>query len=719
MNLQFLSPWFLLGLLGIALPVLVHLLTRRQQTHIKFSAVYLLEKAQKRSIRRSQPNRLLLLLFRCLAIAFLSLALANPIFSFGGPQEFLDSKPAANVILLDNSYSMAAGAGDQNVYDHAVKLTADLLERMPSNNRFSLVFGSNPARVVQDWTGDPEQIVKLLKLSKPSFKTTSLDQGFAKAFDLLSGAEEENRRIFVLTDMDANGWNRDEFDALNLDSTDVTVKVIDFSGKRSGRNRALVEHIDLTQEFLTNSRIVRIRARLANLLPDTPIKQLRVALVVDGKRQSEDLVDLPPGGTVTQDFSFPYMGQDAVQGYVEIQDDGLNVDNRRLFSFQPDRKIQVLVVDGDPRGVSHQNESFYVEKALNPFRASVTDIQPTVSTLSELPDRNLEQYSVILLCNVRALPFDYERRLEEFVKRGGGLFVALGDQVEAKFYNEKMGMLLPVTLETLHRIDQEAEPFRLQTPGSPHPVLKTFSGKTLSQMTKVPFHALYSIKPRPERNYTVPMRFTSDHPALIESDYGRGKVILYVTSVDRDWNQFPIQPTFLPWLQRWVKYMAQSLESLSEQDLKVGEAIELKDVDPYAYIAGPGGTLTALEKRDGADMVFTETWTPGPYRLHQSNTAPQGERESEEAEGRRVNQLPADARFIGAVTVNIDTRESVSETITAKQIGEFLPGFTVTVTPDTEIQKARRMDGGVPLVGPFLFLVACMFLVEAWMVRRE
>ena len=137
MNLQFLSPWFLLGGLGITLPILVHLLTRRHQTRIRFSALYLLEQAQKRSIRRAQPNRLLLLLFRCLGILFLSLALANPIFSFGGPEEFLPSKPSANVLILDNSYSMSHQGQNQSLYDYAVNTLVALVEKLPEQ-RFPL-----------------------------------------------------------------------------------------------------------------------------------------------------------------------------------------------------------------------------------------------------------------------------------------------------------------------------------------------------------------------------------------------------------------------------------------------------------------------------------------------------------------------------------------------------------------------------------------------------
>ncbi|MGP0566570.1 MULTISPECIES: BatA domain-containing protein [unclassified Nitrospina] len=718
MSLQFLSPWFLLGLLGIALPILVHLLTRRQQKRIPFSAVYLLEQVQKRSIRRSQPNRLLLLLFRCLAIACLSLALASPIFSFGGPEEFLPSKPTANVILVDNSYSMAAQSKDQTLYNQTVAFAAALLERLPANNTFSLVYASDPARVVQDWTGDAAQIVKLLKLSKPSFQTTSIGQGLTKAYDLLSTAKEENRRIFVLTDLDRNGWKEKELENLTEDPGSVPIKVIDFSAHRMEKNRALVEHVDLTQEFLTNNRILRVEASIVNLQPDIAISQLRVALVVDGQTKSEDFIDLPAGGRMDKAFSFPYLGREAVQGYVEIQDDGQNVDNRRLFSFQPDRKIQVLIVDGDPRGVSHQNESFYVEKALNPFRATVTDIQPTVSTLAELPDRKLEQYSVVILCNVRSLPFDYERRLEEFVKRGGGLFISLGDQVDAKFYNEKMGILLPVTLQTLNQVDGKSEPFRLQGGENPHPVLRTFQGKSMQQMAQVAFYALYSVAPRADRDFLVPMRYTNEYPALVESSFGRGKVMLFTSSVDRDWNQFPIQPTFLPWVQRWVKYIAQSLESLSDQDLKVGHPILMEEVGPYAYIVTPGGGILALEKTGDSDLQFQDTWTPGPYRLYQSTQSPEGER-SEGDSGTRVNQLPADARYIGTVTVNIDTTESVTETLTPDEVKKFLPGYAVTVLRDSDIRESSQMEGGLPLVGPFLFLLACVFLVEGWMLRRE
>ena len=163
MNFSFTSPWYLLGLLGLALPILIHLLTRRQQTRLKFSAVYLLQQAQKRAVRKSRPNKLLLLLLRCLAIAFLCLALANPIVSSGGLENVLASRPSAHVFILDDSYSMTATSDQGTLFDRAKATLTELIEKLPGNHSLSLVLASNPARVVQNWTGDPGNNLEMVK----------------------------------------------------------------------------------------------------------------------------------------------------------------------------------------------------------------------------------------------------------------------------------------------------------------------------------------------------------------------------------------------------------------------------------------------------------------------------------------------------------------------------------------------------------------------------
>lgn len=711
MNLNLLSPIYLLGILGVSLPILIHMLTRRRKTHIKFSAVYLLFQAKSRSVKRAQPNRLLLLLFRCMAIIFLCLALSNPLFTFGGPREFLASGPSANIFILDDSYSMRYRGKEKTVFETAVQVLGSMAAKFPANTFFSVVMASRPAKIEQDWTADRNQIKSLLKTLTPSYQTTDIGQAIAKASELLESAPHGVKRIYILTDKDKNGWA--EMETLPAEyQASVQIKVIDFSGIKNGDNQALVKNVEVTQEFLTNNGIIRIKAEVVNLMADRAVSKLPVSLWINGRMESESVVDLPPGGTAEKEFSYPYTDNEPLAGFIEIQDDALAADNRRMFSYQPDQRVRVLVVDGDPRAIAHQSETFYVERALNPFAVSMSDIEPTISTLAELPQRRLELFSVVMLSNVQELPFDYERKLENFVLRGGALFISLGDQVDAKFYNEKMGTLLPVTLKALNQVSFKDEPYRFLAKPSAHPVLKIFTGKALKEMGDIRFNSIYSVEPREGAEYTVPMKFANGFPAVIESGFGKGKVILFVSSVDRDWNSFPIQPTFLPWIQRWIKYSARSLENITKRKFLIGESFEL-ETENIHYLNTPSGTVKRIRMSEPGKINFTDTFRPGVYSLFRTNEAPA------EVEPDQTQTLPLDAERAGSFTVNVDTLESSPGKISDQEIKDFFPGLSVEITADLENWQSPSETQGFPLAAPFLAFMALALFAEGFTVRNE
>ena len=206
MNISFLSPIYLFGLLGISIPILIHLLTRRQQKHIRFSAIYLLLHSQKRSIKKATPNRLWLLIIRCLAIILLSLALANPIFSLGTAEDMVSSKTAANVFILDDSFSMASKMAEGSRYSSAVATLLQIMEKLPAGSEYSLVQASSPGRVLLEWSRDRNKAGKILATSEASFRTTSIGQSMSIALSLLENTKLKVKRIFILTDLERNGW---------------------------------------------------------------------------------------------------------------------------------------------------------------------------------------------------------------------------------------------------------------------------------------------------------------------------------------------------------------------------------------------------------------------------------------------------------------------------------------------------------------------------------
>ena len=650
MSLNFSSPLFLYGLLGIAVPVLIHLLTRRQQKHIRFSAVYLLIQSQKRSTRKSRPNRLLLLLARCLAITLFSLALADPFFSFRQSEAFL--RPASIVFVLDDSYSMGVQAGKRTLFAHALEFVFEGTKQAPEKSEYSLVLASSPARIEQDWTSDKTIFEKTLKAQSVSFRTTHIGDAIDQSIKLLDSARQEKKKIFLLTDLDKNGWKEEAFSKFTH-LAPYPVKVLNFSSLQSDDNKGMVKSVQISQEFLTRSRLLRVKVEIRNF--SNILSRRPLSLFLEGKIVKEELLDIPPGQTLVQEFSYPLRGNQTLNGKVQVSDDALTTDNSRYFSFHPSQNIKVMVVDGDPETISHQSESFYLERALNPFSVSLSHIDPTISTLAQLPLRNLSEFSVVILANVRELSPDYELELEKFVLNGGALLFGMGDQVNPKYFNERLGNLLPIILDSQYQVKEGAPPLHLLLKNNTHPVMKVFSPKELEEMREINFYSMYTVQAREDKIFKVGTWFSNQNPAVIESNVGKGIVVLFLSSLDRDWNDFPIQPTFLPWIQRWTQYSARGLDSVFRQSLLVGEPFRksTSGSDSNWIVHAPDGTLHILENE-----VFSNTFQPGIYHLFFLPFS--------ETSSKTLEKIPDGAEPAGTFTVNIDVQESEPGKISQK-----------------------------------------------------
>ena len=82
--MQFLNPWLLAGLAGIAAPIAIHLMNRFRHRDVDWAAMDLLRKVLVVRSRRIRLEDLLLLLLRCLIVSLLALAIARPVLTPDG-----------------------------------------------------------------------------------------------------------------------------------------------------------------------------------------------------------------------------------------------------------------------------------------------------------------------------------------------------------------------------------------------------------------------------------------------------------------------------------------------------------------------------------------------------------------------------------------------------------------------------------------------------------
>lgn len=126
-GISFLNPWLLLGAVGAAIPIALHLLGKRRLTPYSFSSLELLRKTSEEQRRRSRVTEFLLLLIRTLTLLLLSLALARP---FSGMIAQPNLSGDRFVFVIDNTPSSlrtaAAGPVLEQIRGRLPVLLADV-----------------------------------------------------------------------------------------------------------------------------------------------------------------------------------------------------------------------------------------------------------------------------------------------------------------------------------------------------------------------------------------------------------------------------------------------------------------------------------------------------------------------------------------------------------------------------------------------------------------
>src|SRR5215204_3556206 len=105
--MSFLTPLFLVGLAGLTIPVLLHLIQKERRNVVHFPSLMFVRRIPYQSVQRRRIRHWLLLALRLAALALIVAAFARPFFRGAAPLAAAGAKDV--IILLDRSYSMGLG----------------------------------------------------------------------------------------------------------------------------------------------------------------------------------------------------------------------------------------------------------------------------------------------------------------------------------------------------------------------------------------------------------------------------------------------------------------------------------------------------------------------------------------------------------------------------------------------------------------------------------
>jgi hypothetical protein len=194
-----------------------------------------------------------------------------------------------------------------------------------------------------------------------------------------------------------------------------------------------------------------------------------------------------------------------------------------------------------------------------------------------------------------------------FVEGGGGLLLALGQR--ASWPNAR-GAWLPAAIGL--PVDRtRGAAARLSGMDYGHAVFEPFRAPRSGDFSTARFYSYRALTAA--KDATVLARFDTGEPALVERAAGRGKVVVFASTLDLSWNDLALKPMFLP----FVHQLGRHLSGFKEQPswLTIGQVLDIDAAEVAAGAttgaaarAAAGRTILtpAGQRRDLAGTTATE-----------------------------------------------------------------------------------------------------------------
>lgn len=700
MSVFFLYPVLLFGLAAAALPILIHLLNRRRLNRIRFPAVKFILLSQKRISRSYRLRHWLLLALRTLAVVWLALLLANPIFQTGAGL-FAGGGPVALVVLLDNSLSMTwSGNGDG--FKQAKEAARLLISALNAGDRAVLIPTNISGREPLRLKGEKEVLLRELDSIEIADGTANLATALGKAYELLSQPAGQ-KEIRLITDMGLTGWDQFSISSVKQYDPSIPLKIIRIGHDQQPLNGAIKE-IRLASPGVGVNLPLHLEADVANF-GDQEIKDVLVQLSIDGENKEQKLISIAPRGEAAANFQTRLNQAGSHSGRITLKKEGFAGNTTANFVLDAQDKVKILVVDGDPQTSLAQSESFFLTRALNPAGERDSSLfLPTVIISDGLDAASLDGYQAVILCNVSAISDSVLAKLQTFLRQGGGLLIFGGDRVQPENYNLKLAQSSPPLLPAqIHgkKTGIEATGEKIGHIDLAHPALHGLSDPILLESIKSARVWGYTTMSAPGR--TALLSLAGGDPLLLEQKVASGRVLFMTSSADRDWNDLPVKTAYLPLIQSLVSYLAGGKSGALDGGIAVGTAKQISLPPSYVgkslRIVKPNKQdeeLSLTADKDRSSATFADNDRAGIYRI----------------------ALPAGGGKESApqmYAVNPPFLESRLEEIGSRELQAKLKPIRVEVIQANALEQGgKRVDLALPL----LLLLLTTLLLEGWLAQR-
>lgn len=607
--MSFLNPIMLAGLAAVAVPILIHLINRRKFRKVVWAAMRFLQNAAEQNQRRMRLEDMILLALRCLLLALLALALARPAILSNATGVFGQSR-VTGVIVMDNSQSMGMSDGTSTRFEKAQRAAEAALDSMPVGSATAVWLASDIVDgAIPEPTFDLNLARKVIREARLTDRATDIFPALRKAVDTLKDRLALRREVYLITDGEAAGWRQlaEIQRILEHSKSELRTHVI-LVNEHEEKNLGVSE-LRLASGLSPVNHPLRFEARVTNYGKEEA-RDTRVSLSVDGEPPSDEFtIDTLPAGATKSVTLFTKLRREGFHSVTaHLAEDRLPADDQRTVAVRAIQEVKVLLVDGEPGAEPRDSEVFFLKNALVPVppdAAADYFVKVNVVTALDLSQVRFDDFDCVVLANVPDFSDAILRAIENYLRRGGGLMIFPGGQVNQTFYNEqlfKRTRLLPATLGSARgQAEQDEEFFTFQEKGYDHPIVSIWNDPGSGTLGSARFFKAWELKSKPAKSgkeekrtaadlppsslsspgsptdqgeddgpAQIVLRYADGTPAVMERPWGLGRVVLFSSTADTAWNDLPVRLAWVPLLHRTLGRIVQRQDE--GLNIRVGES---------------------------------------------------------------------------------------------------------------------------------------------------
>jgi len=688
----FLNPG-LLALLAplLALPLLIHLLSRRTSRPLYFPSVRHLKVSMTRSAALYRWRHWLLLILRTCLLALLIGAFLHPVLQRHGTV----SREAERIVLvmIDHSLSMQHRAGGESADQRARTEAERILGTLGEGDRVNVIrVGPEPVAAAHQPTLDFAKVRQFIRSGDAGVGRADFTRA-NRRYGTVPLEAETALDIYYVSDFQRADWAGVDFRDL---PAEARVFFVDVGAKARG-NRGIGK-FRLSGESVA-AGLVTVEAEVANF-SSTP-RDETVSLLLDGRPLGEKPVYVAPNTSARIEILLvlPEPGKHLLE--LRIAGDDLALDDRFHAVVDVDEKEEILLLTSESEAAD--TAATYLEAALNPYLGASGSIQPRRLTTGRLTAADLAPVTKLFMSHNGPIDADAARLLADFLFAGGSIVWCLDspdDPGSLAALDEALGEPgVALQLGPWRETDNLSAAHRVIRGEFDSPFLRLFSGTRRQDLGRLEVYDNFAAA-RTSAGRTL-LGFADGSPAMTVQTHGLGQLLLLNFSPHPRLSNLANQRFFPVWIQSIVEAFGDN--EARETHYRVGERIVTEvwrdDVRESSFLDPNGDKVsTDIEVLGSRAAVSFTARLPGVYKLVRRD------------------------EIRSAFAINPPSEESDLRPVPMESLPQREGTPQRAALVDTATEDLQSASLGKPVFHWFVggaLLFACLELVLHWLIRRH